>query len=172
MLKIEKHVLDYCKKKKISDLNTVNIGFFTCKIMIDRYIKEYSELPFDIHEETVQPANIINFEEVGEPIQCSILRIFVTDSWIFKEDWQALAGLKHQGCALNVLSFYDLMSQPKARQRAVCLTLKGTSIFRIIDYINNYLKKFYETPINFFVCRFPIIGGLLLIRIQRLLFLL
>jgi hypothetical protein len=162
--KIEKHVLDYCKKKNISDLNTVNIGFFTCKIVLDRYINEYSELPLDIHEETIQPANIINFEEVGEPIQCSILRIFVTDSWIFKEDWQALAGLMHQGCALNVLSFYDLMSQPKARQRAVCLTLKGTSIFRIIDYINNYLKMVYETPINFFVCRFPIIAGLLLIN--------
>jgi hypothetical protein len=161
---IEKHVLDYCKKNKISDLNKVNIGFFSCKLILDIYINEYSELPLDIHEETVEPANIINFEQHHAQIVSSLLTINIDNAPFSKKNWQALAGLTHQGCAMNVLSYYDLMSLPKARQRAVCLTLKGTSIFRIIDYLNYYLKFSISTPINYLVCRYNIEYGLTIIN--------
>lgn len=162
--KIEKHVLDYCKAHNISDLNKVNIGLFSCKIILEQYNYEYLAQPIDIHEETVQPANIINVEQYYDQITSSLLTIAIPNDPFSKSNWQALAGLTHQGCAMNVLSFYDLMSTPKARQRAVCLTLKGTSIFRIIDYLNYYLKFIVETPINYFVCRFPIQYGLTIIN--------
>lgn len=161
---IEKNILDYCKIHNISNLNTVNIGLFSCKLILEEYKKEYLDEPLDIHEESVQPANIINFEEYYTQIKSSLLTIVISNNPFSKPNWQALAGLTHQGCALNVLSFYDLMSTPKARQRAVCLTLKGTSIFRIIDYINYYLSITVGETMNFFVCRTLIDRGLSLIN--------
>jgi hypothetical protein len=54
-------------------------------------------------------------------------------------DWQALATITHQGCALNVLSYYNIIHENIARGQVVCLTPKGTSIFTIVDYIKAYL---------------------------------
>jgi hypothetical protein len=157
---IEQHVLKYCKGRNISPLSNVSIGFFSCKVIYENYAHSYLENPHDIFEQYSNPANIINFEQEQEYINFSLLKVNISDNWLFKDKWTALGKLKHQGCAMNVLSFYDLMTEPKARQLGVCLTLKGTSIFRIIDYINYHIMTFENQVLNFFVCRSRLESGL------------
>lgn len=57
------------------------------------------------------------------------------------QDWEALAEMKHQGCGLNVLSFFGIIEENEAREKVVCLNLKGTSIFKIVDYIMYIVVK-------------------------------
>jgi len=152
--------LTYCTSQHISPLSNVSIGFFSCKVIYENYALEYLETPRDIYEQYSNSANIINFEQAEEYINFSLLKVNISDNWLTNKDWKALGKLKHQGCAMNVLSFYDLMTQSKARQLGVCLTLKGTSIFRIIDYINYHIMTFEHQLLNFFVCRYRLEDGL------------
>ena len=55
--------------------------------------------------------------------------------------WQPLGLLTTQGCGLNVLSFYQFMITTMAREKTFCLTNVGTSIFRLIDYLDFYLTN-------------------------------
>jgi hypothetical protein len=56
-------------------------------------------------------------------------------------NWKPILGFKTQGCALNVLSLFRLLTIKEAKEEATCLTNLGTSIYAIIDYINDYLKN-------------------------------
>jgi hypothetical protein len=82
--------------------------------------------------------------------------------------WNALANIKTQGCGLNVLSYYDILDQTLAREETTCLTIKGTSIFRIIDYINDYnlLDPSKYLDDKYFVLRMEMKTGLELIIIH------
>ena len=95
-----------------------------------------------------------------EYINFSLLKVNISEKWVERKDWAALGKITHQGCGMNVLAFYDLMTQSKARQLGVCLTLKGTSIFRIIDYINYHIMTFEHQLLKFFVCRAVLETGL------------
>ena len=81
--------------------------------------------------------------------------------------WNALAGLKTQGCALNVLAFFGIIEENKAREQTVCLSIKGTSIFKIVDYIYNYLittqAQSLPLPSGFFILRTELGNGLIII---------
>ena len=66
--------------------------------------------------------------------------------------WTPLLNINHQGCALNVLSFYNIIPYGEGKTKVTCLTLKGTSIFKFIDYLDKtYFDSFY-----FYVVRFKI----------------
>ena len=59
---------------------------------------------------------------------------------LFDARWEsALVGIKHQGCGLNVLSLYNFMLQGLAREKACVLSMDGTSIFRLVEYLHKYL---------------------------------
>jgi len=55
--------------------------------------------------------------------------------------WKRILDLRQQGCALNVLAFYNFILEPFAHQSTSCLNRDGTSIFRIIDYLHVYLSN-------------------------------
>ena len=79
------------------------------------------------------------------------------------KNWKALANIKRQGCGLNVLSYYGLIPQTSAREETVCLTSKGTSIFRIVDYMNHYFIKNGIVDNEYFILRNELLKGLQLI---------
>jgi len=46
----------------------------------------------------------------------------------------------NQGCALNILNYYGIMDSNTMRETMVCLPMQGTSIFKIMDYVDDYVK--------------------------------
>lgn len=133
--------------------NNVDIGFFTCRQLVDEYAAEYANLSY--HKGIVKkipPGVYIPKEE--PPVSAAYVSNQGHDevllinydfnlndkihSWV-----GALAGVTHQGCALNVLTFFDILSQTDAREKAICLNLTGTSIFKMIDYINQVYPSNY-----------------------------
>jgi hypothetical protein len=78
--------------------------------------------------------------------------------------WQELAKIKHQGCALNVLSFFGIIKENEAMEKVVCLNIKGTSIFKIVDYINEHIitkrngfviiRRSFDDALNLFIQNF------------------
>ena len=56
------------------------------------------------------------------------------------EGWQPLVDVITIGCGLNILSFYDIIDKEYAESQLTCLPGQGTSIFKIIDYINSSSK--------------------------------
>jgi hypothetical protein len=144
---IEQHVLRACNMLNITNLQNVSLGLYACEEVTNKYINRYVQgnMPSDINDKlySLRPPNILTSSYIQQPhiSYFSLFRIIIEDDLMkerIKTKWGALAGLTHQGCALNVLSFYGILSEPRARERAVCLTLKGTSIFSIITYIDHY----------------------------------
>lgn len=161
--KIEKHVLDECNKLNITDLQTVSLGLYACEEVTPNYIHGYTgTLPVDINYDlsSVPKANILASSYIQQPriSHFSLLRILVKNELIehrMTNAWNTLAGLMNQGCGLNVLSFYGVISEPRARERAVCLTLKGTSIFSIVNYIDHFNQR----ASNYAVVRLDLLSG-------------
>lgn len=105
------------------------------------------------------PATIIT--ELNPADAVSLLSIDIKNFDIFETmtHWQgALAGLYHQGCGLNVLSFYNLLNMETALGAAACVNI-GTSIFKIADYIKDKLPS---SDIG--VCRMSIDGYITLLQ--------
>ena len=162
---IFKLVYDSCKKKNIKP-STVMLGIYSCqsknideseyqvtaKNLIPKIVQNISDNALILNEHEVKFYNqVYGVDGYYSPtIIIPTKNNFVT---------QALAGIKHQGCALNVLSLYNILPKNEATERAVCLNLTGTSIYEIVDYINDSIVK--TTVSNqYFILRFPIIEGI------------
>ena len=175
---IVKKVSEFFRQKNIP-LRNITLGLYNCSSRIQSYETEYavkSNAPYLVSEIPMAPTfqslqQIIDMS-AGDTSQFkySILNLQV-DSTILNPSWSALAKLKTQGCALNVLSYYGIIPQTLAREQTVCLSVKGTSIFRIVDYINNYFvenlpfNKFIEyQSISYFITRFTIEDGFHLLK--------
>jgi hypothetical protein len=136
---IFKLVIDDCQKKRINPADVV-LGIYSCQSKRLKYISGYEPLNATdliprIIEEEPPKTKIFNYYPNYSFVSPTIL------TFDKLKNWTPLAGIKHQGCALNVLSFYDIIEENIARERAVCLTLKGTSIFKIVDYIDRYIPN-------------------------------
>ena len=161
---IERHVIQACKSLNITNLNNVNLGLYACQTGHPQYVQEYQQPPTDINldlESLHNKAELIPSSYINERhISYFALATTPVDNNLMSQrlstQWNALATMTHQGCALNVLSYYGIISQPRARERVVCLTLKGTSIFSIVNYINNY----YTYTGKFAITRLTLANGL------------
>ena len=160
-------VLQDCEKKKL-DPNSVMLGIYSCQSKYDKYIPEYNQL--DIRNMipkyaniSVDRASIINNIYEYNPNAYSS-PCFIIDNNQFTT-WEALGNIKTQGCGLNILSYYGIISTTYAREETVCLTSKGTSIFRIIDYINQYyfIKKYNVNNMEYLILRLEIKNGILIL---------
>lgn len=160
---------------RIRALNPENValGIFSCQVLGSTYIDRYRQ---DITSDLV-PTIIIKEEGVtiiSDPTDFTGMNITPTFIPLIEPlppGWKTLAGIRTQGCALNTLSFYKLIDENYAREQTVCLTEKGTSIFKIVDYINTFFInnesfysqnffKDYGKPNYFVIFRFPIIRGI------------
>jgi hypothetical protein len=157
-------VLQDCEKKNL-DPNSVMLGIYSCQDRYDKYIPEYNQLDITnmipkYANISVDHASIINNIYEYNPNAYSS-PCFIIDNNQFTA-WEALGNIKTQGCGLNVLSYYGIISTTSAREETVCLTSKGTSIFRIMDYINQYyfIKKYNVNNMEYLILRLEINNGL------------
>jgi hypothetical protein len=158
---IFKLVKDECVKKNLNP-EDVLLGIFSCQVAIEEYSKKYASkitnlIPRQIEKTHLKPATIFTANEY--PANTFVSPTIITFNQL-PPDWKALATLKHQGCAMNVLSYFGIIEESYARETAVCLSIKGTSIFKIVDYIDYYMKTRGFNSLGYFVVRLPFIIAL------------
>lgn len=69
---------------------------------------------------------------------------------------RALVGITTQGCALNVFATYGLIDESIASEQVACLPSTGTSIFRILDVLHNYINPENTVMVNYSIYRYHI----------------
>ena len=138
---IFKDVIANCKQRNLNPKDIV-LGIFSCQDGINEYRPDYDiynnvvpNVKDDIPKATIYNYN--NYDKTRHLMSPTIIGFTPTMKQV---NWTALVKSKHQGCALNVLSFYDIVKINEARESVTCLSLKGTSVFKIVDYIDNYVK--------------------------------
>jgi hypothetical protein len=150
---IFKHVIDHTKSIGVSP-DSVMLGIFSCQAKTQKYIDDYNQTNITnlipMHVDTSFPhAEIIpNPSFTLENVKTHANNIYIIPTTFAPVNspnvtsWSgALAGIKSQGCALNIFNFYGIIDTATAREQAVCLTVKGTSIFRVVDIINSLFIK-------------------------------
>jgi hypothetical protein len=154
---IFKLVTDYSSQHNLN-LEDVLLGIYSCQEVIDAYSGEYNKqisnlIPKRIDPNLIPEAPIFTLKNYPKNSVVSITAIGINR---LIDKWKgSLAGITHQGCALNVFSYFGIIPNTSSREQAVCLSLKGTSIFRIIDIINYFLDVIKKPlPLGYFVVRF------------------
>lgn len=132
-------------KKKIPDIKNkkIAVGFFSCRHIAKNYKQEY-DVPFIINNkiEKYMYPSLKNTKILNDPKNLLFKPLYIKTKFEGQEhSWEGALQLQHQGCGLNVLSFYDFMIPYQARAKIVCLSLNGTSIFKIIEYLDFYLTN-------------------------------
>jgi hypothetical protein len=152
---IFKLIKDECSKKNLNPKDVL-LGIFSCQTNIEEYSKKYTKkitdlIPRQIDTTYLTPATIFtgNQYPANSFVSPTIIPFIELPS-----NWNALAKIKHQGCGINILSYFGIIEENYARETAVCLSIKGTSIFKIVDYINYYLKKIGVNQLGYFVARY------------------
>ena len=146
-------VKEYCKKNNKLDFSDVLLGIYSCQTLYDKYAipqqgnNKISKLVPRIKDRKISIVFDTNFE--GK----RYIPLYITYPAENMKNWNALGGVKEQGCGLNILSYYVLMPVNEARQEMTCL-YKGTSIFKIVQYIADGLNQSEPNP--FLVIRYPL----------------
>lgn len=155
------------KEKNIPLTEHAIVGLYACRSFMEEYSRDY--LPFSLNYFVPTFANqnkhmpidlryTWNTEDTSIRISpCVINAPFI--NFQLQQGWSALAGLRHQGCALNVLSFFSILPQGRAREESVCLNIRGTSIIEICKYINDYLLR-NNIYCHFIILRFQYDAGI------------
>lgn len=128
---IFKMAYDYCKEKNLNTRKVV-MSIFSCFSSSD-YLNhttyQLTNLLLPKASKKVKQANIVS-KNTAEALPLSLLILRTPHEF---KDWTALAKQKSKGCGLNVLSYFGVIEQTEARNQTVCLSSKGTSIFKIVD---------------------------------------
>ena len=161
---IFKLVESYCKTSNLP-LDEISLGILSCQSQLAKYLNKNTKKD-DIR--TFVPKLLIdntsNYRlesSISSPHKFRML-FYPYDGNVQKE-WSALGTIMTQGCAINVLSFYDIIPENEGRQRVSCLPISGTSIFKLLDYIYNALeKKEFQTSIvkSFMIVRYALQPGI------------
>ena len=167
---IFKCVTDDCKKRGLNPEKIV-LGIFSCQVGVEKYEAEYTQTSIsDLIPKIVEEPSEANIYDNGKHHYPS--NSFASPTLIlFNElqEWAPLAGITHQGCGLNVLSYYNIIETRKAREQTVCLSIKGTSIFKIVDYLNRYIRNQGISYSGFMVVRYSLLAGLdIILKFLRL----
>jgi hypothetical protein len=123
------------------NLESACLGLYCCRNTSAQYLMSYPNIgPAStllnkrviVHE---PDDNIVKeFESSRSISPCLIQNLTTSDGW------NALANRTDQGCGMNLISYFGLISQNDAREITVCLR-KGTSIIEICRYINDFLRR-------------------------------
>jgi len=145
------------------NIEDVLLGIYSCQTVMNAYSGEYTPqisnlIPKRIDTNLIQAARI--FTSMNYP-RNSLVSMTVINIYRLTNNWNALAGITHQGCALNVFSYFGIIPDISAREQTVCLSLKGTSIFKIIDFINIFIiETTNNPPLGYFVVRLDFEGAI------------
>jgi hypothetical protein len=162
--------------------NDVTIGLLCCRAPDEEFYVEYPgfyKMPPEIYRENpdlYKPERALDkqFEIVPDTPPFTIefrdcplrLTFFNPQVDVIHQSWKTLADVIHQGCGFNILGFYGLLLERKARERTVCLNIQGLSIFQFADLYENYQRDVEKIDnIAFKIIRCPIqIGSQLIIN--------
>ena len=158
-----KLVETYCKARNLP-LDEISLGILSCQSQFGKYLDK-NTIKNDI--KTFVPKLLID-KRPNYRLESSIssTRKFKIFSYPYEGDvtkeWKALGTIMTQGCAINVLSFYDILPENEARQRVSCLPITGTSIFKLLDYLYIALEKVYEMSYfkTFMIVRYALQPGI------------
>ena len=145
----------YCKEQNIDPRKSV-MGIFSCGDTTE-YQKgqnyRLTELLLPKASVQIPKANILN-SALGKN-----WGLLALTKYNF-ENWNPLAKQKSKGCGLNVLSYYNIIDTNDARNQTVCLPTTGTSIFKIIDIYDYYMKSVTNIPQKYIVTRRTLKDGI------------
>jgi hypothetical protein len=138
-------VLEKCALKNLKPENIL-LGIASCQIQNELYVSGYEDftisnlIPKHINKEISFP------KIIGKTGYFFYLNYYISPTIIplskyFPRPWQALAQAKHQGCGLNVLSYFYIIKETEAREKTVCLNIKGQTIFNILEYLYKHFKE-------------------------------
>lgn len=147
-----------CKKKGLV-MNDVPIGIYTCQEFDAGHLKDYktqlySAIPTVV--EQVPPRRSSLFVESIADIPPNSYTTFYTIPVKDLPDITPITNIKHQGCGLTLLNYYNLASRADTREKIMCLPIDGTTVFSMIDLMNEAIPM----NLKFIVIRSPIAQGI------------
>jgi hypothetical protein len=141
------------------------LGIFSCQSLSGEYAVNYEQNVLNLVPKAVESVNEVNVYSSISLIPSFSKKIIFPlvihkrTNESYGDEWTALAKLKHQGCGLNALSYIDAIPKNEARERAVCLDIKGTSIFKIVDNLDVILKSVGVNSSGYLILRYYLIHG-------------
>lgn len=152
-----KCVIDDCKAKNIIVENVI-FGIFSCQSTFTEN-KQQNNTRFQSQglltnqtNMSIIPANIVDINKITkDDKRFGTINVIQINQNLNLTDFGQLYKLKHQGCALNVLSYYNIIPKTDASERITCLSLNGSSIFTIVDYINTYVNSTLNIKNNSYI---------------------
>jgi len=154
-------ISNYLKSNPVYKDNLNELGIFSCRFIDPQTYAEYPG--FDLSVPTYHSMDFPPYKEYTAADQTrgygvSVFASHVPESILqsFDPRKAAIDNIRHQGCALNVLSFFHILQRPYAREAVACLSIKGTSIFKIVEILNHVItSSFPDMRKTFLVMRFP-----------------
>jgi hypothetical protein len=163
-------VYDDCQRNGRDPKNIV-MGIYACEELMTSIVQ--NELSLRINRPTeslvpkyIEPLNIQSKFYTQQELQAIPSNpptyIYPTTFPLIQlSQWQAILGLKTQGCGLNVLSYFGIMDVSEATEKTACLSTKGSSIFSLVEYTN--LKQ--PNPDGYVVVRYSLETGIQIINL-------
>jgi len=155
----------YCKEHNLP-LDEISLGILSCQSQLAKYLNKNTKkddittfVPKLLIDNT--PKYRLESSISSSPHKFQML-YYPYDGNVQKE-WSALGTIMTQGCAINVLSFYDIIPENEGRQRVSCLPISGTSIFKLLDYIYIALEKRFDVSNrvkSFMIVRYALRPGI------------
>ena len=148
----------------------IGLGFWCCRTYNDIYSRrDVTVAPKDYDDyleyKTIDlKSKIINSISKNQNMNITPAMFFTplsslpTIQYRFNSWTGTLSKLKDQGCKMNILSFWNFIPKPIAREKTLCIT-KETSIFRMIQHLNAFLNKTKTNTKRYekwLILRFPI----------------
>ena len=160
-----KVIEDHCKTLNLKPINTV-VGIMSCQEKSREFTKNYNRfntkalVPKAVLPPSLTDTNILNNTTNRPSNSSSVSPLIVPINEL--KDWKPLANLKHQGCGLNVLSYYNIIDTNAATEMATCLNITGTPIYDLVNYLNDAFTKIGINN-DYLIVRYPIFLGIYLL---------
>jgi hypothetical protein len=150
------------------NIDICSLGIFTCRSFSDKYTTEKTSnesSPVDVYKfknqmDFTRPERF-NEISMNDDVCLEIVGFNIDENTLKGKmiNWKGpLAEIQYQGCAFNILNFYNILDDELSRSLAVCLPATGTSIFSFIDYLNYEIIKTHKRSLKYLVLRFTIDG--------------
>jgi hypothetical protein len=156
-----KHINDYCKT---AGLNVAELTccIFSCQTKHAGFMHNYdiksTKILVPSAQQSLSLKKSILFEKL--PSNVFVSPTIVIADHLKTKDLQLIPGITYQGCGLNVLSYYNIIPENKAREKMTCLDITGTSIFEILDYMNHHFIQKGVLNNTYIIIRLPLAIGI------------
>jgi len=156
-----KHINDYCKTAGLNPAE-VTCCIFSCQVKHPDFMHNYdiksTKILVPSAQQSLSLKKSILFEKLPSNVFVSPAIVMVDH--LKTKDLQLIPGITYQGCGLNVLSYYNIIPENKAREKMACLDITGTSIFEILDYMNHHFIKKGVLNNTYIILRLPLAIGI------------